>query len=147
MFFSLAQFRFSYAVTHDCNFAIGNESIIKDVIETNSDFVAALDEPTSTETLVIILNEVPDTPVPVPGTPLGKRQASNTITIEVDVTQGKFLAVIPKEKLRNQLVKGTSYEMQVSWSMHACCKCIVIRLFNVHIILDSGISRETSFYI
>lgn len=89
------------------NFAGADQSVIIDVIETREAFVGALDSPIDSETLVMTLNEVTDSRIT-------KRQAS-TITIEVDVTPGKYLVVIPKSKL-NMLVRGRSYGFLVSWS-------------------------------
>ena len=78
-----------------------SESVLQDMIETESSFVGALTSPITTDTLEITFTEVSGR---------RKRQA-DTRTIEIAVTPGKYLIEIPRDKLIG--LRG-EYEILVS---------------------------------
>ena len=75
---------------------------MRDIIETENSFIGALESAAESNTMQMILNEISRV----------KRQISS-IMIEVEVTPGSYLVVIPKSKLEN-LIRGRVYEFRVS---------------------------------
>lgn len=92
---------------------------VKDVIETNLSFVAALSSPATDEKIELEFREILATGV-------DRRQTSTIITIDIGVIMGKYLIVISKEKFKEKLIKGSSYAITVSlFHHHTMCHLLL----------------------
>ncbi len=73
-----------------------------EMMEVSDSFVGVLDSPAVSNSMELVMEEVPN-----------RRKALNSITVQIEVTIGSVMIVIPKDKLKS-LIKGNSYTIQVS---------------------------------
>ncbi len=73
-----------------------------EMMEVSDSFVGVLDYPVVSNSMELVIEEVPN-----------RRKALNFMTVEIEVTIGSVLIVIPKDKLKS-LIKGNSYTIRVS---------------------------------
>ena len=78
--------------------------IIQELAETPNAFVGLLSSPATTNTIQLDITEVSNS---------RRKKRQDTIPVKIDVIPGKFLIVIPKEKLAT-LVRGSDYSITVS---------------------------------
>ncbi len=71
-------------------------------MEVSDSLVGVLDFPAVSNSMEEVLEEVPN-----------RRKALNSMTVEIEVTIGSVMIVIPKDKLKS-LIKGNSYTIQVN---------------------------------